>query len=233
MKTITRKKLSFAGAGSTNDLVRSRFAVSVASAAAVLLIVAGCGGGSGQGDGADDADANADGDTPTDIASCPTVTETLAYDELIDGDLSTDRENPTVRALAAGANSVALMTGGEGDRQDYLTVQLEPCMTLDSVFVQSYEGSGGDEIGALILQRGNTLTVDPTQAFNSIDQLLGFTLFGTANVGLDVLAMAGQGEGAEGFTTPLPADNYTFWLNQTGPQATYELIFNVSLVDTQ
>jgi len=199
----------------------------------VLLIVTGCGGGSGQSDDADDVGADMDTDTPTDVASCPAVTETLAYDELVDGDLSTDRESPTVRALAAGANSVALMTGGEGDRQDYLTVELEPCMTLDSVFVQSYEGSGGDEIGALILQRGNTLTVDPAQAFNSIDQLLGFTLFGTANVGLDVLAMAGQGEGAEGFTTPLPADNYTFWLNQTGPQATYELIFNVSLVDTQ
>lgn len=224
MKVINQANLRpgrapFAAADSAYRINYSQSLLRLSSMAAVALLVVGCGSSSSDSD-----DTDSSPETPVGEAACPTVTQTLAFDESTDGDLSNDPANPTARSLAAGANVVDFVTGAE-DGQDYLTVRLEPCMTLDSVFVQSYQGTDNDEVGALLLQRGEFLTVTPDTVANNIDQLLGFAHFGVGTIGSDVLALAGTASNVEGFTTPLAADDYTFWLNQTGPQATYQLVF--------
>ena len=63
------------------------------------------------------------------------------------------------------------------------------------------------------LQVGSAFTVDASAA--TAGDLLGGMLYGSAQIGQDILPDIGQLAGAAGFTPPLPAGHYTFWLNQT------------------
>ena len=52
---------------------------------------------------------------------------------------------------------------------------------------------------------------------------------GNNTVGTDILDDMGNGANAIGFTPPLPSENYTFWIQQTGVNpVTYQLDFNIS-----
>ena len=57
--------------------------------------------------------------------------------------------------------------------------------------------------------------------------LLGWTHFGAALVGTDILDNYGQGAGAIGFAPPLLAGNYTVELQDTGGTVPASLTFNV------
>ncbi|MEM7579706.1 MAG: hypothetical protein AAF316_07605, partial [Cyanobacteria bacterium P01_A01_bin.80] len=154
------------------------------------------------------------------------------YSEAASGDISGDRNNPTQLALVEGPNPLSA-TSGDGDI-DYLTVNVPEGFQLDSIVLNSYNSSEGDQQAFVGVQSGTTFT-EPTNGTNTAN-LLGYTLFGPGNgtVGQDILDNIGRGQGAIGFEGALPSGDYTFWLQQASPESTsYELEFNVSEVPSE
>lgn len=150
----------------------------------------------------------------------------MNYNETIDGDISGNPASPLALELAAGDN-ILRATSVAGDRE-YVTVTIPDGLQLDSVELDSY--TSADEIAFAAVQRGDVFTEPPRQT--NVANLLGYSHFGTTDLGSDILDNLGRGDGAIGFTSPLPSGNYTFWLQQTGEPATYTLNFNVSASNT-
>jgi hypothetical protein len=149
--------------------------------------------------------------------------QALNHDETVNGDLSDDRLNPTNLSFATGTNTISGTTQS-GDR-DYFTFEVPSGWNLSSVFHQTYESD--DFRGFIGLQAGTQLTEPPVGA--NASNLLGYTLFGVDTVGseiIDDLAASGASlPPATGFDAPLPAGDYTFWLQQTGTLTTYSFDF--------
>jgi hypothetical protein len=149
---------------------------------------------------------------------------TVVWDESANGALSNDRLTPTPLALAVGSN---ILSGSmmPGDRQ-YVSFSMPSGSRLTGLFLGSYVG--GDPLSFIGVQHGTTFTEPPTGT--NVGKLLGWTHFGPTRtpIGTDMLPALGRGAGATGFVPPLPADNYTFWIQQTGGGATaYSLDFVV------
>jgi hypothetical protein len=80
------------------------------------------------------------------------------------------------------------------------------------------------------MQEGPVWTFAPNQAFTNFHTMLGYAHFGPFEGhadGQDLLPLMHQ-MGTAGFTTPLTEPSYTFWLQQTGTEVTYQLDFVVS-----
>ena len=146
----------------------------------------------------------------------------IVHDESINGDFSNDQNNPTQLALSLGINSI-LATSVQGDRE-YVTVTIPIGMELSELILVSYAGI--DETAFIAVQSGPVITEPPTGTNPA--NLLGWAHFGPAlgNVGLDILPEIAIGADAIGFTPPLPAGTYAFWIQQTGVNAaTYQFDF--------
>jgi hypothetical protein len=77
---------------------------------------------------------------------------------------------------------------------------------------------------------GPLFTVPPTTA--SAAGLLGWTVYSDGNIGSDMLAaMSIPALGSSGFSIPLPAGAYSFWVQETGVGvASYDFALNVTAV---
>jgi hypothetical protein len=146
------------------------------------------------------------------------------WDEAIDGDLSNDRLDPTALVLSLGTNSL-FATSVKGDRE-YVRLDVPEGMKLSGIILTAYESlSVQSFIG---VQAGTTFTEDPANA--DVANILGYTHFGpgAGNVGTNILDDMGKGEGAIGFKPPLPAGEYTYWMQETGTDpATWQFDFIV------
>jgi hypothetical protein len=145
------------------------------------------------------------------------------YFEVASGDLSGDRLSPTLWNLSAGVNS--LVAGTSPGDQEYLRVDVPANHLLRSIGLQLYSSSDAMFIG---VQQGTTFTVTPQLA--TAADMYGYAHFGTSagNVGTNILDDMGLAAGAAGFTPPLVAGSYTFWLQQGTPGVTnYRLDFDV------
>lgn len=94
-------------------------------------------------------------------------------------------------------------------------------------------GAGTDVGGAVSfvgVQAGSVMTVPPNTG--TAAGLLGWTHYGSADVGLDILRPMGlAGAGASGFTPPLSAGTYTFWVQDfSGTDIGYEFQYTVTPV---
>ena len=138
------------------------------------------------------------------------------YDESLDGDLAdTGTPLPTVISVGAGSNQIFGTTGktlGVIDR-DYFTITIAPGSQLSSITLLPGTGVIGS-LSFLGMQAGTQVTVDPTSG--SAAGLLGWVHYSTADVNTDILPAIGTGPGASGFTPPLPAGSYAFWVQDTG-----------------
>ncbi len=171
-------------------------------------------GGAGDGDtDGDDTDAGDDG------------LDTL-YNEAVDGDISDDPTAPLALDLANGSNVIAgTVIGGD---IDYVNIHVPAGHVLSAVNLINYE-SGNDQ-SFIGIQEGTVFTEPPTNT--EVANLLGFTLFGTASIGTDILPAIGSGQGAQGFTAPLAAGDYTFWIQETAPvESSYYFDMVVTPVD--
>ncbi len=149
----------------------------------------------------------------------------LIHDESIHGDLSGNQAAPTHYTLLPGSNTL-IATSVSGDRE-YVRLSVPAGLLLDSLILVDYAGIDGTAF--IAVQQGTEFTEPPTGT--NVANLLGWSHFGpgVGNVGLDILPGIGSGLGAMGFTPPLAAGEYTWWIQQTGGNAaTYELDFVVT-----
>jgi len=144
-----------------------------------------------------------------------------SYSESADGEISGNRLAPTrlllgfaAGANVAGSNVVSGSTGranGVVDR-DYLHVVVQPGFLWAELRVgnQTAVGGGGSFIG---IASGAFMSVAPEAS--SAAGLLGYRVYGTADRNTDILAAMGlSSNGASGFAAPLPAGDYTVWIQE-------------------
>ena len=138
----------------------------------------------------------------------------FSYDELIDGDITDDRFAPLELSAADGVN-VLSGTVVDGDI-DYFRFTVPAGSELVAINLTNYDSL--DFAAFLGVQTGSTFTVDPNLPDPA--PLLGYVLYGPTLEGTDILDDIGMGGGSMGFTGFLPAGEYVFWNQQTGPDIT-------------
>lgn len=159
--------------------------------------------------------------------------QAAGWNEGVDGDFSNNGLAPTLVSLSAGSNTVwgttgRAVSGGPVDL-DYFTITIPAGFLLSALNVLPGTTALGD--GSFIgLMAGNTFTIPPNTG-NAVG-MLGWTLFSEVNVGDNLLiAMSAPFVGSSGFTPPLPAGNYSFWVQETGVGvSTYGFALEVTAV---
>ena len=157
------------------------------------------------------------------VAGSMRVDGAVVWSESVQGDLSGNRTSPSVVALLPGSNNVIATTQG-GD-QEYFRVTVPAATQLTGVVLNSYSAFDVSFIG---VQQGATFTVDPFAA--QADDMYGYAHFGRGQLNTSILDDIGQGFDAQGFTPPLPAGTYTFWVQQLSGATSYDLNFQVTAV---
>jgi hypothetical protein len=155
---------------------------------------------------------------------CPASSSlALSYDESSSGDLSGDRLAPTSLSFDPGSNAISGSTT-QGDL-DYVTI-FAPA-SIVAIVLTDYAST--NDVSFVALQAGTTFT-EPNTGTNA-ENLLGWTHFGPGTAGdldIDLLPVLGSAIPAIGFTGPLPAGSYTFWIQQTSAAPTdYRFAFIV------
>ncbi len=139
--------------------------------------------------------------------------------ENVDGDLSGVAGAPTSVTLELGSNTITGSKGG-GDF-DFLHVNVPVGLELSRINVSAY---GGPSVSFIGVQNGAVWTETTGGGINAAN-LLGWTLYGNAQLATDILDDISGGAGATGFTPPLASSDYTFLLQETGSAVTYSLDF--------
>ncbi|HXC94855.1 MAG TPA: hypothetical protein VNU92_04095 [Edaphobacter sp.] len=154
------------------------------------------------------------------------------YNEAVSGDLSNSGLTPTLLTVSLGSNDVFGTTGktaaGIIDR-DYFTFTVPNGEYLTAITVLP----GTTTLGALGesfigLESGPEVTV--LTGATDATGLLGWFHYGTDDIGEDILPMMGtSGLGSTGFTAPLPAGTYSFWVQEASVgTVNYGLEFTVA-----
>jgi hypothetical protein len=161
------------------------------------------------------------------LATAPLMAATV-WNETSDGDISNNRLAPTAVTLGVGSNDVIGSVVGNPSDIDYLTINVPVGDRLSQIVLESFTST--DQKGFIGIQQGSTFT-EPAVGTN-VTHLLGYTHFGpgAGNVGLDILPSMGTGPGAQGFTAPLTAGDYTLWIQQLGALTSYDFNFVISPV---
>jgi hypothetical protein len=138
------------------------------------------------------------------------------YNESVSGDLSNSGLTPTLLTVSFGANDLFGTTGKTGtvvDR-DYFTFTVPQGLELTAITVlpgtQTLGPLGDSFIG---IESGPEVTV--STAATDATGLLGWFHYDTGDIGVNILPLMGtSGLGSTGFTAPLPAGTYSFWLQE-------------------
>ena len=139
----------------------------------------------------------------------------VIWAEAIDGDLSGDYLNPTVVVPAAVDNQL-LYSSVSADRE-YFTLTINAGEELSAITVDSW--TSVDDLSFLAVSAGSTFSTPPTAPGPDPTSMLGYAHFGATDLGLDILQAIGGGPGSQGFSGPLGPGQYTFWAQETGPNA--------------
>jgi hypothetical protein len=165
------------------------------------------------------------------LLALPAAAAAFSANEATDGDFSNDRLAPTTLVASSGSNTLSGTTV-VGDL-DYVRISLPAGFGLTSLVLDAV--TSADDLAFIAVQQGTTFSVTPATATASV--LLGYAHFGTgpaagdATPGNDILDDLAKGFNAIGFTPPLTATDYTFWIQQTAAQSFgYSFDFVVSEV---
>ena len=142
----------------------------------------------------------------------------VIYNESVSGDLSNSGLNPTVISVAPGSNQVFGTTGKNPatliiDR-DYFTFTVPNGLSLTAVTVLPGTKNLGPHGDSFIgLEAGPEVTVLTTAT--TAAGLLGWDHYDSGDIGNNILPdMGSAGLGATGFTGPLGAGTYSFWIQE-------------------
>ena len=165
------------------------------------------------------------------LVAVPNAFAAVVWNEATAGDLSNSGTSPTFIALAAGSNQILGTTGAgaAGVDRDYFSFTLPAGGKLLSLTVLPGTGVLGN-VSFIGVQSGPQVTVLPTSA--SAAGLLGWTHYGAADVGTNILPRIGiASNGSTGFSAPLGAGTYSFWIQEFGSgSASYGFDLSVALV---
>lgn len=138
--------------------------------------------------------------------------------ESASGDLSSDPLDPTVVALSPGSNAIEGTSGftSTGFDRDFFTVTIAPGALLSAIVPgpNTQVGGGASFLG---LQAGDAITVDPDTVLSGA-ALLGWHIYSSSDKGTNILDELGSGPDKIGFSGPLPAGTYTFWVQELAPR---------------
>ena len=144
-----------------------------------------------------------------------TAVADVVWDEDIDGSLSTDRFNTTnFGTLSVGSNNMIADT--QSGISKFFTFTIAEGEELSAMILDEWISE--DDLGFLGVVTGDFFSVDPSNP--DVTQLLGYVHHGDTFVGEDILPAMGQGPGSIGFTGPLGAGTYSFWIRQGGADLT-------------
>ena len=139
------------------------------------------------------------------------------YDEAVSGDLSGSGLTPNSLSVAEGSNQIFGTTGRDavtGVDRDYFTFTVP----VGYAFVSLIELAGTTVVGGIsfiAIQTGPQVTV-PSNTPDATG-LYGWTHYGPAASPVDILPSMGIPiAGSTGFTPPIGAGAYAFWIQDTG-----------------
>lgn len=139
------------------------------------------------------------------------------FEQTFPATFSNDPANPTALTFDVGDNTVSGQVADPRNIRDFFTFSVPDGHELTGIFLTDWTAAG-DNLGFAHIDEGNT-TVIPTQE-TALDFLGGAhvnqALFGPTDNMLTALSQAAQG--GTGFDIPLPSGDYTFNMQQTGPQ---------------
>ena len=149
------------------------------------------------------------------------------YDEVVDGDISNNRFNPTCFELEFGVNRLSATqqgstSGGAIDR-DYLTIIIPPGLSLNELTLTAFDHPM--ELAFMGFQEGDRFVGTPFMTMAS--DLLGGHIYGQPDLGTDLLISMANLPTVQGFPNPLPAGSYSFWFNQGGGITTASFEFHL------
>ena len=144
-----------------------------------------------------------------------------AWNESVDGDLSSDGLAPTPLQFVPGSNTVK-GSMGSGDI-DYFRFTVPSGALLTAVNVTPGTSVSGAQ-SFFAIQVGTQITVTPTGGGTGPGSLLAFDHYDVADIGTNLLARLMPN------STGLPAGAYSIWLNETGGVAPYSFDFVLSSV---
>lgn len=150
-----------------------------------------------------------------------------AHIETIDGDLSNNSGAPTLVSLVNGSNTVS-GTARAGTDPDFFSIILGTNQQLDALVLTSYAGPEGGSGSFFAVQTGSSINTGSAAAHLG-NELIGKST-GTAQ-GDNILPELGTPRfGGSGFTGPLTAGTYTFWIQETAGDVNYAFDLQVSQV---
>jgi hypothetical protein len=159
--------------------------------------------------------------------------DTVVFDEAVQGDASDDRFAPTLVALTEGVNTLRGFSGQspviDVHDLDYVTFTVPPGFELNSFVLQS--ASVGGAFSFVGMQAGPIVTI-PADWTSIETPLLGWSHFGSADVGSDLLPVMANSPGSVGFSGPLGAGTYALWIMEldTSEPHTYSFGLGVTAV---
>ncbi len=170
--------------------------------------------------------SDSDDDSDINAVEQETINSVLLFDEANDGDIVDDRNNPQPLQFVVGENRVNGSTVSPD--LDYLTVNVPAGSELTAIELADFTST--DDQSFIAIQAGSVFTEPNNGADPS--NLLGYVHFGADMVGDDILTAMSVGEGAQGFTPPLEAGDYSFWIQETGAElVNYSMVFVVEATE--
>jgi hypothetical protein len=146
------------------------------------------------------------------LTPAPRAVADNIFDEATLGDFSTDGLNPTSLGFTPGSNEIFGTTGRPTTAidRDYITFTVPTGYVWSAVIELPGTQSGGS-LSFFGVQAGPQVTVDPN-GFSAAG-LLGWTHYSPADANTDLLPAIGTGGlGSTGFVPPLPAGEYSVWI---------------------
>ena len=148
--------------------------------------------------------------------------EAFAWDEAIDGDLSSLNTSPTPIAFTTGVNVVKGTMGGDASDgipvdRDFFTFTLAPNQTVTSINVRVF-GPGGASFYAI----GPGTSINISSAATHLSNTL---ISGPGEI-LPTLAAGPYFDGT-GLSNPIGPGTYTVWLHELSSVVTYDFTYTV------